>query len=136
MSGVCVLDCSAAIAWLFDDEREPWSEALLKAVASEGAVVPQLWFYEVANVLAVATRRSRLTAADASHATELLRSLPLQVRPAAAEELPLALELALETGLSAYDAVYLLTAMREGLPLATKDVRLRTAATERGIPLV
>lgn len=132
----CVLDCSAAMAWLFADERDTWSDALLDGVAREGAVVPQLWLHEVANVLAVATRRSRLTRAEATHAAELLRSLPLTIRSLGPDDLPALLELALDCGLSAYDATYLLTAAREGLALATKDEKLQGAARRRGIPVV
>jgi predicted nucleic acid-binding protein len=39
-------------------------------------------------------------------------------------------------GLISYDACYLELAMREGLPLATQDTRLREIATRVGVPLL
>lgn len=72
MSPVCVLDCSEAMSWLFADEPDARSDALLESVAPKGAVVPQLWLLEVANVLAVAVRKSRLLAPDAVRAAEEL----------------------------------------------------------------
>ena len=44
--------------------------------------------------------------------------------------------LARSTGLSAYDATYLLLAIGEGLPLATLDQRLADAAIREGVPVV
>lgn len=43
------------------------------------------------------------------------------------------LHLARVRGLSAYDASYLDLAMRYGIPLATLDPRLRTAAEAEGV---
>ena len=45
------------------------------------------------------------------------------------------LSLAREHGLSVYDATYLELAMRRGLPLATLDEKLKTAAEAVGVPL-
>lgn len=44
--------------------------------------------------------------------------------------------LAGERGLSVYDASYLEIALRLGIPLATGDGRLRTAAAEMGMELL
>ncbi|MCU0291220.1 MAG: type II toxin-antitoxin system VapC family toxin [Thermoanaerobaculaceae bacterium] len=136
MSPACVLDCSAAMSWFFSDERDAWSDALLDRVVRGGAVVPQLWLLEVANVLAVAVRRARMLAPDAVRAAELLRGLPLTVRSLGLEDIEGVLSLARDCGLSAYDATYLLTASREGLPLASRDERLREAAAGRGVPTI
>ena len=46
------------------------------------------------------------------------------------------LDLAREQELSSYDASYLELAIREGLPLATLDGRLKDAAARVGVPLV
>lgn len=43
------------------------------------------------------------------------------------------LKLALDTGLTAYDASYLYLAQTLGIPLATFDRKLRAAARARGI---
>lgn len=44
--------------------------------------------------------------------------------------------LARQHGLSAYDASYLVLALRLSLPLATRDRALRAAARAAGVPLL
>ena len=63
-----VIDSSITLAWLFDDERTPQADAVMRQVAKAGAVVPSLWRLEVANGLQSAVRRKRIDAAfrDAS----------------------------------------------------------------------
>lgn len=57
-----------ALAWSLDDERDDLAAAALEHVEAHGALAPMLWSYEVANVLALLTRRGRL---DAERATEI-----------------------------------------------------------------
>ncbi|MGR0221064.1 type II toxin-antitoxin system VapC family toxin [Agromyces sp. ZXT2-6] len=96
-----------------------------------GGIVPVTWEYEVANVLALAERRGRLTEAESARRSTLLRALPIHVvrdlDPGAL------LDTARRHVLSAYDAAYLLVAEREGLPLATRDSALSSAANAAGI---
>jgi hypothetical protein len=44
--------------------------------------------------------------------------------------------LAREHGLSSYGASYIELAVREGIPLATRDSRLQAAAAKAGVPLL
>ncbi len=47
-----VLDCSATMAWFFEDEATQYTQALLDELANdEIAVVPSLWLLEVTNIL-------------------------------------------------------------------------------------
>ena len=55
-----VLDSSATLAWIYNDETTDPIRALFDQVADEGAVVPALWRLEIANSLTVAVRRSRI----------------------------------------------------------------------------
>jgi len=88
-----------------------------------------------ANVLAVAERRGRITEAQSVRFSRLLGALPIDVDddPATLQEL---VHTARHHGLSAYDASYLLLALRLGAPLATLDGRLRDAAKTAGVGLV
>ena len=61
MSAAFVLDCSVAMAWLFQDEASPKTAALLNRLAAETAVVPAWWSIEITNVLAMAERKGRIT---------------------------------------------------------------------------
>jgi predicted nucleic acid-binding protein len=67
-----VLDASVALAWCFDDEKTPQTEAVLDRLAADSAVVSTLWEFEVANALLVAERRGRLSDFTAARFVELL----------------------------------------------------------------
>jgi predicted nucleic acid-binding protein len=129
-----VLDCSVTMAWCFEDEADSYTDAVLEALTGGEALVPCLWPLEVANVLVVGERKKRLTPAQSTRFVELLQSLPVVVEADSGQR-PVAeiLSLARELTLSAYDASYLDLAARSGLPLATKDGGLATAAARYGV---
>jgi predicted nucleic acid-binding protein len=132
-----VLDCSATLAWLLDDETTDAVRRVFDIVARNGAWVPSLWRLEVANSLQTAVRRRRITAdnRDAS-----LRNLGQHAITTDAETDAQAwtttLQLADRFGLTLYDAAYLELAQRRHLPLATLDQSLRAAATAAGVSLL
>ena len=131
-----VLDTSTAMAWLFEDEGTPESEAALDRLGEEEALVPSLWPYEVANVLVAAERRKRISEAQTRQFLGLLKRLPIQVAtntPLQPWEGPLVV--ARGHRLSAYDGAYLDLAIREGLPLVTQDKGLRSAAEVAGVQI-
>lgn len=131
MSGL-VIDTSITMAWCFEDESTDETEALLDRVVREGAVVPQLWTHEISNVLLVAERRGRVTEAQSARITSLLSQLPIRISldaPSPAEQLALARN----HGLTSYDAAYLWLAELLGLPLATLDEDLASAARAAGV---
>jgi len=132
-----VLDTSVTMAWLFEDESSRKTDAILKRLDAEEAVVPELWLYEVAKVLVVGERRKRLKEAQSRRFTELLTELPIQVIEKDNQSVwGNVLAVARKYELSAYDASYLELAMREGLPLATLDKGLKKAAKMSGINLL
>ena len=131
-----MLDASVALSWAFDDEASgAYADRVLDALTQTTAVVPSLWLLELANALVVAERRGRITPAETSHFLHLVQRLPVEVETVGLEALPEVLSLARTYGLSAYDAAYLILAMRRGLPLATLDDRLRQAAEKAGVGL-
>ncbi len=129
-----VLDTSVTMAWLFEDEATRTTEAILDRLKDEEALVPTLWTYEVGNVLLMAERRNRITEAQGRRFTQLLESLPIHISDSHLKSLwNNAVVVAREHGLSVYDGTYLDLAMREGIPLATRDKALRKAAKKLGI---
>ena len=135
--GGFVLDCSIAVAWCFEDEAGPDTDALLERVRDEGAVVPVLWHLELGNVLLQAERRGRMGAADLTARLELIGDLPIATDDeTAARARREILALARAEALTTYDAAYLELAMRRGLALATKDRALRSAAGRAGVILL
>jgi len=129
-----VLDTSVTMAWLFEDEATRPTEKLLDRLKSEDALVPTLWTYEVGNVLLMAERRKRITEAQGRRFTLLLESLPICIADPHLNSLwNNAVVVAREHGLTVYDGTYLDLAMREGIPLATRDIALRKAAKKAGV---
>ena len=123
-----VIDSSITLTWFFEDERSPRADAILRAVASQGAVVPSLWRLEIANGLQSAVRRKRISAGFRDASLADLRSFPIVVdsetdRHAWDETMALAEG----CGLTLYDAAYLELARRLRLPLASLDRDLRAA---------
>lgn len=132
-----VIDASVALAWCFKDERTEATIRLLERVRIDTTVVPALWHLEIANVLALAERRNRITTADSAKLIELIGNIEIQVD----EELTLRafsriLGLARDHQLTAYDAAYLELAMRLGIPLASKDHELCEAAERVGVTVL
>jgi predicted nucleic acid-binding protein len=133
----CVLDSSAAIAWVLPHEATSATDALLTNVAEQGAASPGLWPLEVANVLWMAERRRRITLAERTQALTILGDLPIRIDDrTAAHAFGAIAALAAARNLTVYDACYLELALRLGLPLASLDRPLCQAAAAAGIKLV
>ncbi len=133
-----VLDCSAALAWVFGDEATAESERLLDDLTNGArAWVPSLWHLELANVMLGAVRRKRIDQAGVEGFLTQLGAYDIRVD---GETVPRAwtktLDLAQQHGLSAYDAAYLELALRRGLPLASTDSALVAAARAAGVGLL
>ena len=96
--------------------------------------MPCLWWFEVRNILVVNERRRRIAESDT--AAFLLNLSKLRIRIDRAPDEGAVLRLARTHRLSVYDAAYLELAQREGLPLATLDADLRTAAAGEGVALL
>jgi predicted nucleic acid-binding protein len=132
-----VLDVSVVMSWCFEDEISPYADRVLEKLDTDVALVPAVWPLEVANALCVAERRQRLRAADVVRFTELVRALPITIDSLSLERaFGSVLMLARAHQLSTYDASYVELAMREGVPLASQDVRMSTAATHLGVSLL
>lgn len=127
-----VIDASVTMSWCFEDEASDAGDALFARVAESGAVVPALWHYEVANVLAVAARRDRISEASSKRFLSTLDRLALEIVDTPPARL---VDLAGRFGLTAYDAAYLDVAMVRAAPLATTDAVLRRAAAAAGVAL-
>jgi hypothetical protein len=54
-----VLDGSVTLAWLFQDEKDAYADAIIGKLPHLTMFVPRLWHLEVANVLLVEERRGR-----------------------------------------------------------------------------
>jgi predicted nucleic acid-binding protein len=135
-----VLDASVAVSWCFPGdptEDTPYSRHILLKLATHDAIVPEIWAFEIANVIFVAfNKRKRISQKQVDEYLQLLKALPIRV-----EANNLWMNVALESSarkwdLPAYDAAYLDLALRRKLPLATADDGLRKRAMTEGIQIL
>jgi predicted nucleic acid-binding protein len=137
MSAAFVVDCSIAMAWLFNDEATPKTGALLNRLTTETALVPAWWFIEVTNVLAMAERKGRITPAQSDAFVADIDKLGIERDDEAPDRaFTHILALCRTHRLTSYDAIYLDLAVRCNLPLATLDVDLRKTAKKLGVRLL
>lgn len=130
-----VLDASMALAWVFPDEDMGETERVFEQVIRDGAIVPALWWLEIANVLQTAVRRGRLDDAYVDRSLSRLGALVVETDEQTAQRAWAGtLRLSREEKLTPYDACYLELALRRSLPLATHDAALAGAARRRGVP--
>lgn len=130
-----VLDCSVAMTWFFADEISLKTMGILKQLAESDALVPTIWPYEVGNVLKCAVKSERITDTQLSSAKGLLAELPIQIDVLSTQHaLCDSVAFAMQYDLTVYDASYLELAIRKGLPLATLDKSLNSAAKAAGVP--
>ena len=120
-----MLDASVALGIVLG---EPWrarAEHMMDSLAAgtNRVVTPRLFDLECASGLVKAVRRRRLDEARALDYLLDLLDLPIERLEGSGIEVE-ALLLALEYGISAYDAVYVALAAEERLPLVTADARL------------
>lgn len=134
-----VLDASVTLAWFIDRPVVPYVEHVRELLLfGSRAIVPALWHLEITNGFLVAERRGTWTASNTAEALRALdvviaNSIELYSEPILARGI---LALARQFKLTAYDAVYLEAALHQGLPIATLDRQLRTAASAAGVGTV
>jgi predicted nucleic acid-binding protein len=132
-----IIDCSLAMTWCFDDEATEESSRIQDRLSLETALVPAHWFLEVTNVLAMAEKRRRITAAKSDEFVQLLRVLDIEVDgDVPARAFDYLLPLCRTYKLTSYDAAYLDLAVRRQLPLASFDDDLRAAAEKLGVDVL
>src|SRR5205823_866502 len=119
------------------DEETPTSRKVQNRLENEAALVPAHWYLEVANVLAMAEKRKRITPTKSDEFLALLAALDIEVDSEwTARTFGHVLPLARTHGLTSYDAAYLDLALRRRLPLASLDDELCAAAKRLGIQIL
>jgi predicted nucleic acid-binding protein len=137
MSAALIIDCSVTMCWLFADEATPHTIALLDRLARETALVPEWWFLEVTNVLALAERKGRINAERSATFIAQLSKLDIETdSEGSGRAFDHLLPMCRTHQLTSYDAMYLDLALRRRLPLATLDEPLRKAAKKLGVKLL
>jgi len=133
-----VVDASVSLAWCFEDEGTHWTERILDMLsAGTQALAPAIWPLEIANALLMAERRKRITTAQVTALLQRIARLPIIIEPVLSDRIfNSVFSTARQQQLTVYDAAYVELALREAVPLATLDVKLRAAAQAAGILLL
>jgi len=134
-----VMDASVTAAWLLPDQASEHTRRLYAAIRRDEVEpqAPNAWQWECANILANGVRSGRIPSSaveglwsvlDAiSHRVDLHELAPAQHKAV--------LAVAIDAGVSQYDAGYLWLARSLDLPLATFDPQLIQAAPQAGVRL-
>ncbi len=130
-----VLDASVAAKWFLRPEEEPLSSEASALLQSYGAgeirlIVPDLFWAETGNLLWKAVRHGRCAREQAEYALESLRELNLSTTPSV-ELFELAFTIALDSGRTVYDSLYVALAVQSKGQFVTADERLANALAAR-----
>ena len=128
---VVVLDASAVLSWLLDEGDR---RAKVLALLGRTLLAPTIWLDEVPNGLVVQERAGRLTAPRRAGMLAQVEALPVQIAPSPGVRR--IAQLAIESGLTVYDAEYLHLAVERGASLLTFDRQLADAARSRGVTVL
>lgn len=134
-----VLDASVGLSWFVDRPVAPDAEHARQLLTTGWtARVPAIWQLEMLNGFVKAERRRSLSGNEVDKSfVEMQRLLATSVRlDAGLVLLEDTLMLSRSLQVTSYDASYIELATREGLPLATLDRGLRTAAVKAGVTLL
>lgn len=121
-----VVDASAIAALLFG---EPDANKIAEQLSNARLVAPALFGFELANVCAIKSRRHADQREALKRAFELRHRLGVEE---VAVDHDAILDIAAETGLTAYDASYLWAARQFQAELVTLDRQLATAYAAAG----
>jgi predicted nucleic acid-binding protein len=132
---IAVVDTSAVLRLFIPDGPVPEGlEPFFRGVESGAnlAIAPELLLVEAINVVVKKQRRGELTPKEAADLIGLLRHMPIRYYGHQAYCVR-AYHLALETGLTGYDAIFLALALERGARLFTADHQLEAVVAGKGI---
>ncbi len=118
-----VVDASVVVKLYLREELSDIAEALFETRWTSSFFVPDIFYCECANIFWKSVRRSNILPAHAQRSLQGLMSLILF--PVSSTDLVRdALDLALEYGITAYDASYVVLSEELRIPLITADRKL------------
>jgi predicted nucleic acid-binding protein len=124
-----VLDASLVIAHALGENTIAVHSSLFDTLKGDRVTVPAHWSAEVANALTNNARRGRLSQADITLILEQIDVYDIEfAEPPPVEELSNLVAFATGQQLTAYDAAYVMLALRLDAKLATLDNAMRRAA--------
>lgn len=125
-----VVDTSALLAVLVGETAR---DALIAATIGVELLAPASVHWEVGNALSALLKRKRLSLPQAQRALDAYDAIPIRFLDV---DLALALNIAAEHQLYAYDTYLLTCALAQRAPLLTLDRGLQRAAVAAGVQLI
>ena len=127
-----VLDASAALAWMLPTQATPAAARLLDQSNDLIFEAPDIFAWEVRNVLLTMDRRGVLAIGEYEEALAIYDDLRVSLSPPVFEIDRLAI-LARQARLSLFDTSYLALALERDWALASRDEALLTVAKAAGV---
>jgi len=133
-----IYDASFIIAIILPDEKNPKIDSIHDALDENDAIsVPQLMWYEVANIFRKLIQRKRFSLDEVKHFFPMVSFISLITDFTTGINYSKKIwDIANNYNLSAYDAAYLELAERKNAVLCTLDERLNKAAREYGVTII
>jgi len=132
---IAVIDSSALLRLFIPDGPVPVGlESFMRGVerGNHVAIAPELTIVESVNVIVKKQRHRELSEAEAEELVSLLHLVPIRYHRH--HSLMVAsYSVAIKTGLSAYDALFLALALDRGVPLFTADDKLQKVVIQMGL---
>ena len=129
-----VVDVSFAAGWFLPSQANPTATDLAARLESEFALVPNLFRHELRNLLLCAFRRKKISE-DMLH-KQIERAERFPLHESGSGDTVFTIRLALEHGLTAYDATYLALAMTRRVAIATNESAIVKAARKERIDVI
>ena len=112
---------------------EPERGRIIQLTSGADAVAPNVLPYEIANALSAMIKRNQVTPEEALFALQSASLIPVRLIEI---DIKLALKLAIEFNIYAYDAYFLECARSLSCPLITLDYRMKQVAAELNIEIL
>jgi predicted nucleic acid-binding protein len=131
---IVTIDASVAASWLLPRQRTASADAFLQDDAARLLIAPDIFAWEIGNLLARNARRNVEAAADYLRD---LAALDIRITAPRDHESVLGLvDFAAKQDLSLFDAAYLFLCLERGAALASRDGRLIDAAHVAGVDVL
>jgi len=135
---VFVIDCSTTMSLFLPDEKDKdYTNIIYKQLENKECIVPNIWCYEISNVLLSCKKRNRLDEKQINEIANLIYKFPVEIGNNNFQYIQNnVFNIASSYGLSIYDASYIELAIRFNCSLATLDKKLIDTAKKLNIGLL
>lgn len=113
--------------------NEPEKKIIINLTEGHDLVAPEVLPFEIGNALTAMIKRKTLLADEAVLAWDAIQHIPVDLRRI---NMAMALKIAIQHNIYAYDAYFLECALNQRSPLLTLDRQMREIATKMGIQIM